>query len=118
MVVSNYFIRLKIMVMRLFLLLSVVSTAWASSPLPKRIIQYGCQSCHDLAYSRSAPSFQSIAARYEHSSDAAKNLAIKLRRGTVGSWGAVSMPPQIMVPDSDLLPVIEWVLAQKKTPAK
>jgi cytochrome c len=103
---------------RYFVMLILPSLATATSLLPSHIMQYGCQSCHALDTQRSAPSFQSIALRYTNQIDVKNQLMLKLRRGTVGGWGKVAMPPQVMVSDEALPSIIEWVLAQKPVARK
>ncbi len=92
----------------------IASGVLAAAPsLPRLITQYGCQSCHAYSDKRAAPSFHSIALRYQTQSEARTFLIQKLRKGGNGAWGSTQMPPQIMVPDEEAGKVIDWILQQK-----
>ena len=46
-------------------------------------------------------------------SAAASVLARKIRQGGSGVWGAVPMPPNAAVSESELKLLVSWILAQK-----
>lgn len=96
----------------LYTFVTITHATELSPPLPKLITQYGCQSCHAINAERSAPSFQAIAQRYKNSPAARDVLINKLRSGTAGAWGALPMPPQVMVPDEKRAVLIDWILTQ------
>ncbi len=37
-------------------------------------------------------------------------LAEKVKKGGVGVWGKVPMPPNAAVPDKDIKELVEWIL--------
>ena len=69
----------------------------------------GCFACHALDQTRVGPAFEAIAARYSGQRDASAKLVAKIKSG-VGVWGAVPMPPQDQLAESDLKRVVAWIL--------
>ncbi|SFF45820.1 sulfur dehydrogenase subunit SoxD [Fontimonas thermophila] len=72
--------------------------------------QHGCMACHGLANRIVGPGFSEIAARYQGQADARTMLMDKLVKGGAGNWGAVPMPPQTAVPETDRQLLVEWIL--------
>jgi cytochrome c551/c552 len=66
------------------------------------------------------PAFRDVAQRYrtdragERAQDAQTQLLNKLRNGGSGAWGAVPMPAQSQLTESDARAVVEWILAGAK----
>ena len=40
-------------------------------------------------------------------------LVDKVKKGGVGVWGQVPMPPNAAVPDADVQALVKWILSQK-----
>lgn len=89
---------------------AVAAAAPAASGM-KLAQQHGCAACHGLANKIVGPGFREIAARYQDQADAAERLAAKLAAGSSGAWGAIPMPPQGHVPETDRGALIQWILA-------
>lgn len=74
-----------------------------------------CISCHrvDSAEGRKrlGPDFEVIAKRYNGSAATVPYLAMKIRGGSRGAWGAVPMPAQSHVSSEDAEQLAVWVLA-------
>lgn len=71
----------------------------------------GCMGCHSVDEKVVGPAFRDVGRRY--SADAAATLAEKVRRGTLGAWGSVPMPPNPGVSPADAERMVRWVLQQK-----
>ncbi|MCX7276040.1 MAG: c-type cytochrome [Burkholderiales bacterium] len=94
------------------------ASGWAVAAIsPQELAQQsGCMSCHGLVHKQVGPSFGQVAARYQGDAEAAARLASKIRRGSVGSWGRIIMPPQTQVSEADAQVLARWVLAQPPAP--
>jgi len=92
------------------------ASGWAAVPPQELAQQSGCMSCHGLVHKQVGPGFGQVAARYQGDAEAAARLAAKIRRGSVGSWGRVIMPPQTQVSEADAQVLARWVLSQPPAP--
>jgi cytochrome c len=73
----------------------------------------GCTACHAVDKKVVGPSFKEVAAKYRNDKDAQSKLEDKVKKGGVGVWGQVPMPPNSHVPDKDVATLVKWVLGQK-----
>ena len=73
----------------------------------------GCMACHAMDKKLVGPSYKEIAAKYAGQADAAAMLADKVKKGGVGVWGKVPMPPNPQVNDADAKALVDWVLSLK-----
>ena len=73
----------------------------------------GCTGCHAPDKRVVGPSFREVAAKYAGDRDAPARLAAKIRSGGQGMWGAVPMPPNPSLLETDLRRIAAWVLQQK-----
>ena len=87
----------------------LVANAADASPLATK---YGCQACHAVDKKLVGPSYKEIASKYAADADALGKLQQKVKNGSTGVWGSVPMPPN-NVPDADLKPLVESILATK-----
>ena len=72
-----------------------------------------CMACHATDKKLVGPSYKEIAAKYAGQADAAAMLADKVKKGGVGAWGKVPMPPNPQVNDADAKALVDWVLSLK-----
>ena len=58
------------------------------------------------------PAYKDVAAKYKGQADAAAKLADKVRKGGVGVWGPIPMPPNAVekLNDADVKTVVAWIL--------
>lgn len=73
----------------------------------------GCLSCHTRDHKILGPAYNDVQAKYKGQADAmVPKLMEKVRKGGVGVWGPIPMPPNgpDKVNDADLKTVVEWVL--------
>jgi cytochrome c len=77
---------------------------------------YGCLACHGMVRKQVGPGFAQIADRYRRDTSAPSQLASKIQRGSVGTWGRVIMPRQPRVTEADAKALAAWVLSQPSPP--
>ena len=85
-------------------------TAFAS---PELVRSKNCVACHSAERKMIGPSFKDIAAKYANDASAPKALAEKVRKGTVGAWGQMPMPPQPTVSAEEADTLVKWILTHK-----
>ncbi|MCB1801807.1 MAG: c-type cytochrome [Gammaproteobacteria bacterium] len=71
----------------------------------------GCTACHQVDVKLVGPAYKEVAARYRGEAGAREMLIDKVRKGGMGVWGQIPMPPNSTISDADLAAVIDWVLA-------
>ena len=74
----------------------------------------GCAACHSVDKKIVGPAYQDVAVKYKGDKDAATKLADKVKKGGVGVWGQVPMPPNAQVSDADIKELVGWILTLKK----
>ena len=79
----------------------------------------GCNACHELNEHRIGPSYQVIALRYAaaYAADPAlqvEKLAMKIRLGGAGAWGAVPMISNPGLSEQEATDIASWILHQAK----
>ncbi len=84
--------------------------AQASDELAKK---YMCLTCHTLDKKLVGPSYRDVAAKYKTDKAAETKLAEKIKKGGVGAWGQIPMPPNEKVPDADVKALVKWILSTK-----
>ena len=94
--------------------LFVLSAPVAAQNVDGLLKKHGCLACHSIDKTVVGPSYKEVAAKNAGKTDAEKRLAEKVKKGGVGVWGQVPMPPNAAVPDADVLAIVKWVLVQKK----
>jgi cytochrome c len=72
-----------------------------------------CTACHAVDKKVVGPSYKEVAAKYKGNAKAEAMLIEKVKKGGVGTWGQVPMPPNPAVSDADLAAMVTYILAQK-----
>ena len=73
-----------------------------------------CTACHAVDKKIVGPSFKDVAAKYRTDKGAEAKLVEKVKKGGVGVWGQVPMPPNSpQVKDADIQTLVKWVLSLK-----
>ena len=83
--------------------------AQASEELAKK---YMCLTCHTVDKKLVGPSYHDVAVKYKGDKGAEAKLVDKVKKGGVGVWGQIPMPPNDKVPDADLKALVKWVLSK------
>ena len=84
--------------------------ALANEELAKK---HACTACHSVDKKIVGPAFKEVAAKYRNDKAAEAKLVDKVKKGGVGVWGQVPMPPNSAVPDADVKTLVKWVLSLK-----
>lgn len=72
-----------------------------------------CTACHAVDKKLVGPAYKDVAAKYKADKDAEAKLAEKVKKGSVGVWGQVPMPPNAAVKDEDVKTLVKWILGLK-----
>jgi cytochrome c len=72
-----------------------------------------CNACHAIDKKVVGPSYQEVAAKYRGDAKAEAMLIDKVKKGGVGTWGQVPMPPNAQVSDADVKTLVKWILDLK-----
>jgi cytochrome c len=74
----------------------------------------GCMACHGIDKKVLGPAFKDVARRYKDAKDVDAMLAKKIKDGTGGVWGPISMPPNgPRISNADIKVLAAWVLTIK-----
>ena len=90
--------------------LQLSTPAIASEELAKK---HNCLVCHQVEKKVVGPSYKDVAAKYASDKTADVKLFEKVKKGGVGVWGQVPMPPNAAVPDGDIKALVKWILSVK-----
>ena len=74
----------------------------------------GCAACHTVDKKLVGPPYVEVAAKYKADKDALAKLSDKVKKGGVGVWGQIPMPPNAQVSDADIKELVTWILTLKK----
>ena len=72
-----------------------------------------CTACHAIDKKLVGPGYKEVAAKYKGDAKAEAMLIEKVKKGGVGNWGQVPMPPNASVKDEDITTLVKWILAIK-----
>ena len=72
-----------------------------------------CMTCHTVDKKLVGPSYKEVAAKYAADKTAEAKLFDKVKKGGVGVWGQIPMPPNDKVPDADVKAMVKWILSIK-----
>jgi cytochrome c len=73
----------------------------------------GCMACHAVDKKIVGPAYKDVAAKYKGNTKAEAMLVEKVKKGGVGNWGQIPMPPNAAVKDEDVKTLVKWVLGLK-----
>lgn len=89
---------------------AAMPAAQASADLAKA---KACMACHAVGSKLVGPSYKDVAAKYAKDAGAEARLALKIQKGSSGTWGPIPMPANPQVSDADAKTLAKWILAQK-----
>jgi cytochrome c len=72
----------------------------------------GCLACHAVGRKVVGPAYKDVAGKYRNDQAAEAKLVDKVKKGGMGVWGEVMMPPQ-PVSDADAHALVRWILSLK-----
>lgn len=85
---------------------AIALPAQADEALAKK---HNCFACHQVDKKVIGPAYREIAKKYKGQNVAAQ-LEQKVKKGGVGVWGQIPMPPNPAVPDGDVKKLVDWIL--------
>lgn len=103
----------KILALAVLATLSVPSFAVDQAAAMDLAKKNGCLACHALDQKLVGPAWNEVGKKYAGDATAAEQLAMKVKKGTKGTWGPVPMPPNATVKDADVKTLVEFVLSLK-----
>ena len=98
------------------LLAAALAAALCATPAlanPELATKNACTACHAVDKKLVGPAYKEVAAKYRGDKDAEAKLADKVKKGGVGVWGQVPMPPNAHVKDEDIKTLVKWILSVK-----
>ncbi len=72
-----------------------------------------CAACHAVDKKLVGPSWQDIGKKYAGDAEAEARLIAKAKKGGVGVWGQVPMPPNVTAKDADIKAIVQYALSLK-----
>ncbi|MFY9461503.1 MAG: c-type cytochrome [Aquabacterium commune] len=72
-----------------------------------------CAACHAVDQKLVGPSWRSIGQKYAGDTGAEARLVLKAKKGGVGVWGQIPMPPNVTAKDADLKAIVQYALSLK-----
>jgi cytochrome c len=74
----------------------------------------GCDACHSIDRKGVGPSYKDVAKKEKAVPGAAAEMFQKVRKGGVGAFGQIPMPPNPpeKISDADLKALIAWILTK------
>jgi cytochrome c len=98
------------------LIIAALGLAFASAPALASLelaTKSACTACHAVDKKIVGPAYKEVAAKYKGNAKAEALLIEKVKKGGVGTWGQVPMPPNAAVKDDDIKTLVKWVLSIK-----
>ena len=89
----------------------VASPAMANLALAQK---NACMACHAVDKKLVGPAYQDVAKKYAGQKDAVDALVKSIKAGGSGKWGAVPMPAQAALSDTDAKTLATWILGGAK----
>ena len=98
--------------------LTLAALALAATALPalaneELAKKNACTACHAIDKKVVGPAYKEVAAKYKGDAKAEAMLIDKVKKGGVGAWGQIPMPPNAGVKDEDVKTLVKWVLSLK-----
>ena len=72
-----------------------------------------CTACHAIDKKLVGPAYKDVANKYRADKGAEAKLIEKVKKGGVGVWGQVPMPPNAHVSDADIATLVKWIMSIK-----
>ena len=88
----------------------LAAPAMANEELAKK---HACTACHAVDKKLVGPAYKEVANKYRGDAKAQALLEQRVKKGSVGVWGQVPMPPNASVPDADVKALVKWICALK-----
>lgn len=77
-----------------------------------------CKTCHKQNEKSIGPSYEMVAEKYQHASNAYEHLTSKIITGGSGVWGETNMPAHPDLKQHEARQIVSWILSLRKTAGK
>ncbi|MCY1261909.1 Cytochrome c-552 [compost metagenome] len=94
-------------------LVTAMLASFSAKASPELAQQKNCMACHAVGQKLAGPAFKDVSGRYANENAASEMLAEKIRKGGVGTWGAIPMPPNPQVNAEEAKRLAQWILSLK-----
>ena len=98
------------------LIIAALGLGFAAAPAMASLelaTKNACTACHAIDKKLVGPAYKDVAKKYAGNAKAEAMLEEKVKKGGVGVWGQVPMPPNVNVKDADIKTLVKWVLSLK-----
>lgn len=98
------------------LIIAALGLGFAAAPAMASLelaTKNACTACHAVDKKLVGPAYKDVAKKYAGNPKAEAMLEEKVKKGGVGVWGQVPMPPNVNVKDADIKTLVKWVLSLK-----
>lgn len=98
------------------LIIAALGLAFSAAPALANLelaTKSACTACHAVDKKLVGPAYKDVAAKYKGNPKAEAMLIEKVKKGGVGTWGQIPMPPNASVKDDDIKTLVKWVLSIK-----
>lgn len=95
--------------------LAIVDGVWAADAAAMEALakKNQCLACHTVDRKLVGPAYMEVAKKYSGDKSAVAKLAAKVKKGGVGVWGQIPMPPNPAISDADAKSLVQWILSLK-----
>lgn len=93
---------------------AVAAGAAGAQSADELLKKHGCTACHAVDKKLVGPPYVEVATKYKGDAKAQALLIEKVKKGGVGNWGQIPMPPNAQVGDADIKTMVTFVLGLKK----
>jgi cytochrome c len=93
---------------------AMAAPAYADNAAALQLAQKNnCAACHAVDKKVVGPAWQDIGKKYAGDAGAEARLVAKTKKGGVGVWGQVPMPPNVTVKEADIKAIVQYALSLK-----
>lgn len=92
---------------------ALAAPAFADDAALKLAQKNNCAACHAVDKKLVGPAWQDIGKKYAGDAGAEARLVVKAKKGGVGVWGQIPMPPNVTVKDADIKTIVQYALSLK-----
>lgn len=95
-------------------LAAVAAPAYADDAAALQLAQKNnCAACHAVDKKLVGPAWQDIGKKYAGDATAEARLVTKVKKGGVGVWGQIPMPPNVTAKEADIKTIVQYALSLK-----
>lgn len=91
----------------------LAAPAWANEAALQLAQKNNCLACHALDKKLVGPAWNDVSKKYAGDPTAEAKLIAKVKKGGVGLWGQVPMPPNVTVKEADVRTLVQYILTLK-----